>query len=78
MWHVRWRREVYTGFWWGKLRERDHLEDQGVDGILSGNFKKWDGSMKWNDLAQGRDGRRALVNTVIYLRIKKKAEESLD
>ena len=23
--------EVYTGFWWGNLRERDHLEDAGVD-----------------------------------------------
>ena len=20
--------EVHTGFWWGNLRERDHLEDQ--------------------------------------------------
>jgi len=20
-----WRRESYTGFWWGNLRERDHL-----------------------------------------------------
>jgi len=26
------RGEVYTGFWWGNLKERDHLEDQGVDG----------------------------------------------
>jgi hypothetical protein len=25
------RGEVYTGFWWGNLRERDHLEDPGVD-----------------------------------------------
>jgi hypothetical protein len=25
------RGEVYTGFWWGNLRERDHLEDQGID-----------------------------------------------
>jgi len=24
--------EVYTEFWWGNLRERDHLEDPGVDG----------------------------------------------
>jgi hypothetical protein len=24
--------KVYTGFWWGNLRERDHLEDPGVDG----------------------------------------------
>jgi hypothetical protein len=23
--------EVHTGFWWGDLRERDHLEDLGVD-----------------------------------------------
>jgi len=22
---------VYTGFWWGELRERGHLEDPGVD-----------------------------------------------
>ena len=26
------RREAYTGFWWGNLRERDHLEDPGVNG----------------------------------------------
>jgi hypothetical protein len=23
--------EVYTGFWWGNLKERDHLEDPGID-----------------------------------------------
>jgi len=44
MWHVRGRREVYTGFWFENLRERDHLEDPGVDGkiILSWIFRKWD------------------------------------
>jgi hypothetical protein len=26
------RGEAYTGFWWGNLRERDHLEDPGLDG----------------------------------------------
>jgi len=38
------RREVYTGFWWGNLRERDHLEYSGVDGriILRWIFRKWD------------------------------------
>ena len=30
--------------WWGDPRERDHLEDVGVDGrvILKRVFKKWD------------------------------------
>jgi len=38
------RGEVYTGFWWGNLRERVHFEDPGVDGmiILRWNFRKWD------------------------------------
>ena len=35
---------AYTGFWWGNLRDRDHLEDPGVDGriILRWIFRKWD------------------------------------
>jgi len=24
-------RQVSTGFWWGNLRERDNLEDPGID-----------------------------------------------
>ena len=36
--------EVHTGLWWGKLRERDHLKDPGVDGrvIFKWIFGKWD------------------------------------
>jgi len=25
---------MYTGFWWGNLREGDHLEEPGVDEII--------------------------------------------
>jgi len=36
--------DVYTGFWWGNLIERDHLEDPGLDGriILRLIFRKFD------------------------------------
>jgi hypothetical protein len=41
------REEVHTGFGWRNLRERDHLEDAGVDGriILRWILRKWDGGV---------------------------------
>jgi hypothetical protein len=64
-------REVHTGFWLGGLREDDHLGDPGVDGriILKWSFKKWDGGMDWIELAQDRDRWRAVVNSVMNLRV---------
>jgi hypothetical protein len=63
---------VHTGFWPEDLRERGHLEDQGVDGriILKCVFKKLDGDMDWIDLAQDRNKLRAVVNTVMNLRVR--------
>jgi len=46
MFHVWERGEVHTGFCWGKLRERDYLEDLALDGLksLKWAFNKWDGA----------------------------------
>jgi hypothetical protein len=46
MWHL-----LGTGFWWGDLRERDYLEDLGVDRntVLKCIYKKWDGEA-WTGL----------------------------
>ena len=68
------RGEVYTVFWWGNLREGDHLGDPGIDGriILRWIFRKCDvgcGGMGWIKLPQDRDRWRALVNAVMNLRV---------
>jgi len=52
---------VHTKFWWGNLRERDHLENIGIDG----RWKLWVVGFNWIDLAQDRDRCRALVNAVM-------------
>ena len=66
------REEVYTVFWWGNLRERDHLEYQGVDwedNIKMDLQKVRCGGMDWLQLVQDRDRWRALVNAVMNLRV---------
>jgi hypothetical protein len=44
MWSVCGTGESYTGFRWGNLKERDHLEDSGIDGriIFEWIFKQQD------------------------------------
>jgi hypothetical protein len=38
MWHAWERGETCTGFWWESQKEKDYLEDQGVDGRMG---SKW-------------------------------------
>ena len=58
---------MHTGFWWGNLRERDHLEDLSVDGRIILKEVRWGGDVDWIDLAQDRNRWRALVNAVMNL-----------
>ena len=62
---------MYTGFWWGNLRERDHLGDPGIEGRIKlrpSGSGMW-GGMNWIDLVQDRDRCWALVNAVMNLRV---------
>ena len=63
--------DVCTGFWWGDLRKKEHSEDLGIDGWIIQKFisSKWDGCMDWIDLAQNKNRRRAVVQTVTNLRV---------
>jgi hypothetical protein len=61
---------VYTEFWWGHLRERDYLEDRGVDREIKliRIFRKLDKRIDWIVLALDRNSWRALLNAVMKLR----------
>ena len=49
---LRGRGNVYTGFWWGNLRERDHLEGREKDGRIILRWIFWNvGGGVWTGLS---------------------------
>jgi hypothetical protein len=63
--------EVHNGYWCGNARERDHLENLGVDRriILKLIFRLGWESVDCIYLVQEREKRRAVVNTVMNFRV---------
>jgi hypothetical protein len=47
MWHVWGDKEMHAELWLGNLKERNHVEDLGVDGsmIIKWTLYKWD--VRW-------------------------------
>jgi hypothetical protein len=69
------------GFYWGNLREREQLEEVGVDRriTLRWIFRKWDvEGTDWIELAQDRHRWLVLVNAVMNLRVSIKCGEFLE
>jgi hypothetical protein len=65
-------KSVRTRFWWESPKERDHSEDQGIDGRLGSECilgRLVGGYVDWIWLAQDRDRWRAVVNAVMNLQV---------
>jgi hypothetical protein len=67
MWHILERIEKCTWFSWEGSKERDHSEDQGVDGRMGSELIL--GSADFIRLTQDRDQWWAVVSAVMNLRV---------
>jgi hypothetical protein len=69
MWHEWGRGGVHIGYWWENQTPLRRLRRKSVNNINM-NLRNigWDG-LKWIDVAQHREQWRALVNTVMNLRV---------
>jgi hypothetical protein len=71
MWHAWERRGKFIRSWWESQKERDDLEDLGVRGRMESYWVlgRLARGVEWIQLAQDRDRCRAIVNTVMNLRV---------
>jgi hypothetical protein len=72
MWYAWGRGEVFTGFWLGGPKGRDHWEDLGVGGTVTLRLYLREigiDVVNWIQLAQDGVQWRACVNTVMNLRV---------
>jgi len=58
MWHVWERREMNIGFWWGNMKERDHVKD--IRRRWEENIKTGWKDVDWIRLVGDRDKWRTL------------------
>jgi hypothetical protein len=63
------RGEVFTGFWSGGSKVRDHWEDLGIGGRITLRLNLGIDGVNWIRLAQDKVQWRACANTVMNLRI---------
>jgi hypothetical protein len=70
--------KVHAGFSWGDFRDKDHLEDLGLNGIITLNriFIQRRG-VEWIDLAQDENW-RAVGTMVLHLWVLKYAGNFLN
>jgi hypothetical protein len=66
--------EVHKGFWWGNLREIDHLEEPEIGGRMTLRWMDLQevgcGGMDWIDMVQDRDSWWKLVDDVMNVRVQ--------
>jgi hypothetical protein len=56
MWDAWERGETCTGFWWESPKEKDHLEDEGVDGRMGSKWTLGDWLGVWSGFTWLRIG----------------------
>ena len=57
---------MHTGFWWGNLRERDNLEETGVEGRIMDLQEVGWGDMDWIDQAHDRHSMHFSAHTNVW------------